>query len=151
VVVATDHLRPALSHAFNTWAAEMSRPWLNVTTDGTELLVGPIVVPGQTACFNCLEIQDEATRQYRHDFLVYKDAIERDGSLAAVSTPAAYLAASWAALAVAQFEQSGPCFLVDRLLRIDLDRLDVVAQRVFALPRCPVCARTRHDLRHAFL
>lgn len=151
VVVAIDHLRPALSHAVNVWAADVRRPWLNVTTDGTELLVGPIVVPGRTACFNCFEIQDEATRQHRDHFLVYKERLELDGRRPETSTAAAYLAASWAALAVTQFEESGSSFLVERLLRIDLDRMDVVSQRVYALPRCPVCSRVRHDLRHTFL
>lgn len=151
VVVATDQLRPALSHAVNVWAADVRRSWLNVTTDGTELLVGPIVVPGQTACFNCFEIQDEATRQHRDHFLVYKERLELDGSPLQTSVAAAYLAASWAALAVTQFEETGSSFLVERLLRIDLDRMDVVSQRVYALPRCPVCSRARHDLRHTFL
>jgi bacteriocin biosynthesis cyclodehydratase domain-containing protein len=149
-VVAPDGLRPGLSHAVNEAAAELGVPWLNVAVDGTELLVGPIVIPGLTACFNCFEICDEAGRQHRNDFLIYKDHVSEDRGIP-VQAPHAYLAAAWAAEGIVQFAREGRSFLVERVLRVDTERLEVISQRVFQLPRCPVCSRRRPELRHTFL
>ena len=150
VVVAAEGLRPALSHLANTIAAELGAPWLNIAVDGSELLIGPLVVPGLTACFNCFEVTDEGGRQHRYDFLIYKDRL-RAGDTLEVAAPQAYLAASWASIAIDQWLRTGGGFLVDRVLRVDTERLEVIGQRVFQLPRCPVCMRTRPDLRHTFL
>ena len=149
-VVAIDGMRPGLSHAVNEAAAEAGVPWLNVAADGPELLVGPIVVPGLTACFNCFEVFDESGRQHRHDFLIYKDAL-RDGRPIPVPPTRAYLAAAWAAQGIEQFVRDGRGFLVERVLRVDTERMEVISERVFQLPRCPVCSRGRPELRHTFL
>jgi bacteriocin biosynthesis cyclodehydratase domain-containing protein len=149
-VVAIDGMRPGLSHAVNEAAAEAGVPWLNVAADGPELLVGPIVVPGLTACFNCFEVFDESGRQHRHDFLIYKDAL-RDGRPIPVPPTRAYLAAAWAAQGIEQFVRDGRGFLVERVLRVDTERMEVISERVFQLPRCPLCSRGRPELRHTFL
>ena len=151
IVVAVDHLRPALSHAINEWAAANGQPWMHLTTDGDELLIGPIVVPGSTACFNCLEIQDEAGRGLRNDFLAYKDRLRRERHRPSIPAAVGHLAAAWAALAIDELTQGGRSFLIERLLRLDTDRWDVITQQVFQIPRCPVCIRTRPDPRHTFL
>jgi bacteriocin biosynthesis cyclodehydratase domain-containing protein len=149
-VVAVDGMRPGLSHAVNEAAADAGVAWLNVAADGPELLVGPLVVPGLTACFNCFEVFDESGRQHRNDFLVYKDQL-REGNTIPVRTTQAHLAAAWAALGIEQFVRDGGGFLVERVLRVDTERMEVISERVFQLPRCPVCSRRRPEPRHTFL
>lgn len=150
-IVAPDGLRPGLSHAVNEATALTGTSWLNVAADGGELLIGPVVLPGETACYTCYEITDEAGRRHRNDFLVYKDALDAAGFHPAVPAPQAHLAAAWAALAVTQLVETGRCFLTERVLRVDTERMEVIGQRVLQLPRCPVCSRCRPDLRHTFL
>jgi hypothetical protein len=107
-------------------------------------------VPGLTACFNCFDVFDESGRQHRNDFLIYKDQLG-EGRPIPVRPTNAYLAAAWAAQGVEQFVRDGRSFLVERVLRVDAERMEVITERVFQLPRCPVCSRGRPELRHTFL
>ena len=53
VVLTDDYLQPELE-AFNRAALQLSRPWMPVKPAGTILWLGPIFVPGKTACWECL-------------------------------------------------------------------------------------------------
>ncbi len=53
-IVITDHyLRPELL-LYNKQALETNRPWILIKPLGLEPWVGPIFVPGKTACYDCL-------------------------------------------------------------------------------------------------
>lgn len=151
VVLATTHLRPALSLRVNELAIERGVTVLHVCLDGPEARVGPVVVPGVTACYACWESQDEGSRHLRHDFLAYKDRLARVPSETAARPAVVHLAAAWAALAAHPTASGHGSFLHGRSLRVETERSEVVSHRILQLPRCPVCSRARHDLRHAFL
>ncbi len=56
-VVLTDHyLRPGLE-VWNRRALDEGRTWLPVRVGGTLAWVGPVFVPGRTACFECLSFR----------------------------------------------------------------------------------------------
>ena len=53
VVVTDDYLRPELA-AWNARSLASGKPWLLVKPVGIETWIGPMIVPGQTACWECL-------------------------------------------------------------------------------------------------
>ena len=53
VVVTDDYLRPELA-TWNARSLTSGRPWLLVKPVGIETWIGPLFVPGQTACWECL-------------------------------------------------------------------------------------------------
>ncbi len=55
IVLATDAERPWLSHAIDRTAFVRSIPWFPVYPRATDLHCGPVVIPGQTACYWCFE------------------------------------------------------------------------------------------------
>ena len=151
VVVATDHLHPALNHEVNAAAHDSGTPVLFCHIDGTELVVGPLVLPGESACYLCFDVQDEGARHLRDEFLIYKDALDRAQPETEAEPASAMLAAAWTALAVARFDPETADFLVGRVLRVETSRMEVMTHRVLQIPRCPVCANVRPDLEHTFL
>lgn len=68
VVVATDMLRPRLNHEVNSLSHEVGVPVLFAYADGPEVQIGPLVYPGETACYACFEVQDEGARHLRDEF-----------------------------------------------------------------------------------
>jgi bacteriocin biosynthesis cyclodehydratase domain-containing protein len=150
VVLALDARRPALEHEFNVWAAEAGQSFMRVALDGDEALIGPLVVPGKTACLNCFDMQDEATRQFPYDYVAYKDALDSGAAPRSSATTCA-VAASFAARAVIALDSGGWGFLAERVIRVNFDTLEVTTDRILQFPRCPVCVRTRHEPRHTFL
>jgi ribosomal protein S12 methylthiotransferase accessory factor len=61
VVLVDDYLDDRL-HSFNRSALTRSRPWMVAKPVGSVIWVGPIFLPGKTACWNCLA---ERLRQNR--------------------------------------------------------------------------------------
>ena len=65
VVVTDDYLRPALA-AWNASSLASGRPWLLVKPVGIETWIGPVFVPGQTACWECLAQRLRGHRKLEH-------------------------------------------------------------------------------------
>ncbi|MFH8223573.1 TOMM precursor leader peptide-binding protein [Streptomyces sp. NPDC018057] len=153
VVLALDGFRPSLLHRLNRAAVAAGRPWLPVYADGSELIVGPLVVPGESACYNEHEIQHESSRALRHEYQLYSEELARRTAddLPPLLAPYAALAASWASIGITPYLVDGAGFLVGRAIRIDLERLEITQEHVLRLPRCPVCTEQRPSFRHPFL
>lgn len=152
VVVCLDSFLPSLLNTINLAALDTEVPWMPTFADGDEIVIGPLIEPGLTACYTEFEIQHESARSLRTEYLLYKetlsDATERAGS---ISTAAAAVGGGWAAFAALQYVQTQTSFLVSNVIRVDFERLDVMRERILRLPRCPVCAMSQPDYRHPFL
>ncbi|MGB0388894.1 MAG: TOMM precursor leader peptide-binding protein, partial [Ardenticatenaceae bacterium] len=53
VVLTDDYLQPGLQ-TFNEEAVSSQRPWMLLKPVGSTLWIGPLFIPGQTACWDCL-------------------------------------------------------------------------------------------------
>lgn len=153
VVVALETFHPALLHRVNLAAIDAERPWLPVYADGSEAIIGPLVIPGRSACYNEFEIQHEASRMLRKEYLLFQEELARHDSqgLHHLIPPYAGLAASWAVTGLLPFLVTGRSFLVNTALRVDLERVEVIKEQVLRLPRCPACSDLRPGFRHPFL
>ena len=154
VITALEWFSPNTLHAVNAAALEAGKPWMSVYFDGSEALIGPIYVPGETPCYNEFELQNEACVTLQDDYHVYKDSLLDEGAKEdwhLVLPPFLAVASGWTATAVLPFLSSGRSFVVGRSVRVDFERLSVDHQDVLKLPRCPACAPFRSPYRHTFL
>ena len=153
VLLAIEAFRPTVLHLVNLSSISYEKPWMPVYADGDEVIVGPFIRPGITPCFNEFEIQHEAARSLRTEYLLYKESLLEAGSplLSSIAGPIADIAASWASLAVLPYLAGGHSFLEAGTIRIDFERLDVIRERILKIPRCPACDSLRPDYRHPFL
>ncbi|MFE6460590.1 TOMM precursor leader peptide-binding protein [Streptomyces cinereoruber] len=67
IVLATSHARPRIDEATDRAAFAWGTPWFGVHTDATEVLCGPVVVPGRTACHRCYLRRRAQHRRPGHD------------------------------------------------------------------------------------
>lgn len=112
-------------------------PWLPVSAyDGTVTHVGPLLLPGETACFECLRQRLGAVPAYAS---LYDPVIS---GAAAVPTPRALRTWAYAvtALLLLRWLGHGDADLPGELFTLDPARLQVRRDRVFRLPHCPACA-----------
>ena len=150
-VVATDRLYPRLNHVTNELSLEFGFPVLYLYADGPEVQIGPLVQPGESACYSCFEVQDEGARHLRDEFLVFKDDLDRQNQIMVASPVVAAMGAAWAGVALADlFGQTASRFR-ERVLRVETERLEVASHRILQMPRCPSCSRWRPELQHTFL
>ncbi|WP_314145873.1 TOMM precursor leader peptide-binding protein [uncultured Leifsonia sp.] len=149
VVVAADAPDIGLFFDANEAALSLDRPWQSVYVDGAECVIGPLFYPGHTGCFHDFDIMDESARSLRLDYLYYKGATMKAGR----NLPdfVADLAASYATASVLQHLGGKGSFLEGFVLRVDLERLEIIRDQLIQLPRCPACIQKRPYLRHPFI
>ena len=154
VLVALERFSPSVLHAANRAALAAGRPWMSVYFDGSEAVIGPIYVPGDTACYNEFEIQNEACIARQDDYHVYKDSLaptDEPRVTDPVLPPFLAIASGWATAAALPFMTGGKSFLLERAVHVDFERAEIDYQDVLRLPRCPACAPARPAYRHTFL
>jgi bacteriocin biosynthesis cyclodehydratase domain-containing protein len=151
LVLALDRLDVRRSHVVNRVGLRERRAWLHAAVDGARGLIGPLFVPGRTACYNDLDtlrlallpapLLERKHRRHLHDRPL-PDAVGLPAGVAIV--------AGYATLAAVQFLLRGTCFAVGRLTTIDLERMRIDGEDVLRLPRCPVCGNLRPATRAPF-
>ncbi|MDJ0312185.1 hypothetical protein [Arthrobacter sp. H35-D1] len=151
VVVAADALNPGLFYDADEAAMETGTPWQLVYVDGGEVMVGPTFIPGMTVGYYDLDTMDESGRTMRMDYQFLKTATAAVPATAPVPYAVADLAASYASLSVLQHLTGKGSFLENHVLRLDLERMHVIRDRVMRLARTPRDLANRNDLRHPFL
>lgn len=152
-VAALEWFSPQTLHGANAVSQALGKPWMSVYVDGSEALIGPIYVPGETPCYNELEIQHEAAISLKDDYLLYKESLIDDQVEPHhfVLPPYLNLLSGWTMTALLPFMISGRSFAVGRAVRIDFERVFVDYEDVLKLPRCPGCSAQRPAYRHTFL
>ncbi|MGZ3470623.1 MAG: TOMM precursor leader peptide-binding protein, partial [Isosphaeraceae bacterium] len=139
VVVADDYLRPELA-AWNTRSLISGKPWLLAKPVGIETWIGPMFVPGQTACWECL-----AQRLRGHRKLEGYIA-RRNGTDAPVgAVPACIASTQHTALAEAATDitrwigTGGQSTLLDRVVSTGVFTLERIHHTLIRRARCPSC------------
>jgi oxazoline/thiazoline synthase len=139
VVVTDDYLRPQLA-AWNIRSLISGKAWLLVKPVGMETWIGPMFVPGQTACWECL-----AQRLRGHRKLEQYIA-RRNGTDAPVgAVPACIASTQHAALAEAATEitlwigTGGQSILLDRVVSTSVITLEQTRHNLTRRPQCPSC------------
>lgn len=120
----------------NEIAQRRSLVWLPVSEfDGATVAVGPLVVPGQTACWECLVTRRASTTEYPIQSRVMQRAVP------GAPLPA-FVEAWWhsmAALLLARWLLGADSWVPGRLLVLDALAPALRTSMVSAVPRCAVC------------
>ena len=150
VVVASDGPDLGMFFDANEIALVLDRPWQSVFADGAELVIGPLFRPGYTGCFHDFDTMDESARSLRLDYLYYKSSQSagRESMLPRFVTD---LAASYSTTSIVQHLSGRGSYLEGNVMRVDLERLEVIRDQLAQLPRCPACIQNRPHLRHPFI
>lgn len=151
VVVCPDRMQPGLFYDADELSRATGTPWHLAYADGFELIVGPTFVPGESPGYYDFDAMDESARVMRMQYLYQKFAEPDAGRRSPLPVFAADLAASYITMALAQHLWGKGSYLEGYVLRIDLERMQLMRDRVLRLPRNPVDMGVRTDLRHPFL
>jgi bacteriocin biosynthesis cyclodehydratase domain-containing protein len=137
IVTPAAHEIPLLG-SWNQAALAAGTRWLPVRPfDGRLAAVGPLVIPGESCCYECLLLRRAANLEYGDDLTQIEGAL-----LAATSDPAfealvvalaAHVALRW----IAGHDRTVPGVLY----AVELQPLPAITDHnVLRVPRCPVCS-----------
>ena len=117
-----------------------STPWLALLpANGNFATVGPLYIPGQTACHACYLLRRGATSGYERDFMVLERRPVRAPTPAAAST----IAAGLAALISLRWLGARDSTLPGSLYALELQgTVALTRHRLLRVPRCSACGAT---------
>lgn len=83
IINCVDEGNISLTYKLNRVCLKTKTPWISTTAAGFEVVVGPIVYPGETACYMCFRMRAVAcadSPEAEFDFQSYLDRRKRDDS-----------------------------------------------------------------------
>lgn len=135
VILAADTPRPQIYEWLNQASYVTQVPALYTLGAGHSVVnVGPLVVPGETACFDCARPRHVA---YDHPVVQFINARHRTGVLAPAVLIGAGMLVQEAVKHLAGFE---PCQLYDQRISLDLRTYARTIRKVQRRAGCPFCA-----------
>ncbi len=127
---------PSLAR-INERALRHATPWLQILPyDGRFALVGPVYVPGASACRACFVIRRGSCSGYEADF----EVIEREPLRTTAPAPIASISAALAALLALRWLSANDPTLPGRFYALEAGSLmRLTYEHVLRVPRCPAC------------
>jgi bacteriocin biosynthesis cyclodehydratase domain-containing protein len=141
-IAASDTLGSAFFDSVNSACLDHEVRWLRIAFEGRFGIVGPTIVPRQTACFTCYNVR-RASHDVGDEFLAYRAILLRDGDPheGAVG-PFTDLVAAQASLEAARLLTGfAPPATFGRFYTFEAGTPKVDAHEVLRVPRCPACGR----------
>lgn len=141
-VLATDGFRHGVASTFNEFAHDTGTPWMLAQIRGYDGLVGPVVYPGETACYACLEQRIEANVSDPDSYVAPRDGAAGQPSLSPVGLPSfARTVAGYATVDLLYLLAYGQAFTTGRTITVDFTDLSTEVNEVLKAPRCSVCGK----------
>lgn len=139
VVLTDDYLQPELAEFNRT----TQKPWLLIKPNGMILWMGPIFIPGETGCWQCL------THRLRGNRIVETSIQQQKGINSIFPTSISQLPSSWqiglnlAAQEIAKWIvlEKNP-LLAGKIITFDYANLSTQNHTLVKRPQCPVCGDT---------
>lgn len=145
-IVCTASPRDPLAHVINDIALSERLVWLPLVLFGASAFIGPLFVPGDGPCQECVWGREQANWADPDVTRLYFDRLARDhGSLELYGSLPAFeaLTSQWAVLEVTKaLSRFTVPLLLGSLLRVEFLRAGTELHRVVRLPRCPGCSPT---------
>ncbi len=126
---------------WNKLCVQEKRHFLPVVLQDLIGYVGPLVVPGETACFDCLRIRrnsqmhDERPRRFTEAV-----AFEGQGAIGFHPSMASIIGNIAAFELIKFYSETLPFRKVGTLIEVNLLATEMKARRVLKIPRCPTCS-----------
>lgn len=147
--VAMDRWQPSVLRAVNQICVAAKRPWIAVRPENeVKSLIGPFVVPGQTACYACLERRRHANLMESAELQMGLDRLADKNTAATVYLtrsvgPLFEPAVAMAVTEVVKYAAGLEFYLstLNQVVACTPFTLETEAIPVLKLPRCHVCSR----------
>ena len=142
LVATADFGAQALMRSWNEFCVLNNRIFLPVVLDRLVGLVGPLVVPGETACYECLRAREDANREefaLRRALEQPTAAVQRQ-VVSGFHPSMATILGDLAAVELHKYYSLAMPYRVGTLFEVNLLSPSLTSRKVLKVPRCPVCS-----------
>jgi bacteriocin biosynthesis cyclodehydratase domain-containing protein len=148
LVVGLEKFNPRLLKDINKFCIQHSLPWLIIQAPySAEGIVGPLFIPGETACYECLKMRIKSNIFFYAEFEEFekwveknKEKVKKFGAL----EPFWHILASIGALEIVKFiSEVHTSQLIGKILTVNFITLEVELHDVLKLPFCATCRKEK--------
>ena len=144
-VLCGDTMSLAGYEALNRACIESKVRWTSARIDRYSAIIGPFIIPRQTACFTCFELRSRANADYPADHeALHRHWKAADPQPQAWPSLAPFTDVVANLLAIDLLRVLGGQHMsaaTGRIIRFDLHTLGSRPHEILKLPRCPSCSR----------
>lgn len=145
-IMCADTASVAGFESLNEACLTLGIPWMRAALDHHRGVVGPTVIPHETACFTCLTLRMRGNAAAVEDAMAFERHLREGGTAteSAVLAPFAGLVAQHASLEIVKLLTgfAHPA-TAGALLALDAITGETTRREVLKLPRCPACGPGR--------
>jgi len=147
VVLCSDGMSLGAYEQTNETCLRHKTRWVSGRIDRQRGLIGPFVVPEQSACFTCFELRSRANSEHPGDHAAiyrhWKDTVETPDDWP-VHPAFAAIVGNYLALDIQRVLAGNQVSVfLGRMFHLDFQTLESRFHDVLKLPRCPACSRER--------
>ncbi|MEU1117093.1 MULTISPECIES: TOMM precursor leader peptide-binding protein [unclassified Streptomyces] len=142
LLLAERTVDPVRARLLNRLTRAAGISWTYAAVDGPFLFVGPTMVAGRSACFECFETRVTMNLRESAGYQRYKEALVRSAVHAGappVYGPVQALLCSHLALEATNYLSCGSTLTIEQVLGCYLPSMEISYQSVLPLPGCPGC------------
>jgi molybdopterin-synthase adenylyltransferase len=140
VIATCDFGHSPVVNEFNSWCIEHNRHFLPVILHNVIGYIGPLVVPGETACFDCLQArQNSHLQNYEYHDALKAGSFEGQHSVGFLPGMAGGLA-EFAVMEVCKFYGGILQPKIGTLIEINLLVPHLSSRKILKIPRCQTCS-----------
>ncbi|GJL77834.1 MAG: hypothetical protein NPINA01_08230 [Nitrospinaceae bacterium] len=142
LIVCEETPDPKLCKRINSLCLKHGVRWARVALEGTKAILGPTVIPHQSACFVCYEKRIDSNISELEDHVAYRNHLESSETLqneGIISPLNSVLAGQMALELVRLITGFAPPKTIGRFYEFSAVSPAVVGHEVLRLPRCPAC------------
>ena len=141
---------------WNEFCVERGRIYLPVVQHESIGYVGPLVVPGEAACYECLRARENSAMDDPAERRLTEPVALATQSVAAVHPSIPSVLGQIAALELVKFLGRVSTRAVGTLIEVNLLEPSITRRRVLKIPRCAVCSPAKQQpaatpYRHEFM
>ena len=141
LVATSDFGGQSLLREWNQFCVERKRIFLPVVLQDQVGYIGPLVVPGETACFECLLARQNSHKPDRLPSRKIEEVAYEGQSVVGFHPSMAFVLGDIAAFEIIKFFSGAlPGWNVGTLIEINLLSTRMTPRKVLKVPRCPVCS-----------
>lgn len=142
-VFGVDRPYPDVASRINGIAHRTGTPWIVGQLRGLDGQIGPTILPGETACYDCFRVRTTAATRSRLEYARF----ERAGDVSGALLPSfAHVVGGMVSLDVLKQLADGFGITPGGVVDFDFHDFAVQAEEVLRLPRCETCGKSADRL-----
>lgn len=151
-MVFADRPNPGLLEVVNRTAYDHGTPWIVAQACGYDGIVGPLIVPGESSCYECFRRRREANLPEADEYGAFEEAADRRQESPGPDVRAfERVVAGLGTVDALNYLTYGFGFTAGRIVHYDFATFSMEVNDVLPMPRCPVCGTgTRVDSNRYF-